>query len=128
MKNISFTPQAYADYLEWLKTDIKMNNNEFIAKIIEKIKEEQPEKIILFGSYAYGSPGNESDIDLFVIKNLPANEIREFRLKLKMWDIIKKWNIPVDIIVDNQERMNQRIKDGDMFYQEILSKGNIIYA
>lgn len=107
-----------------------MNNNEFIAKIIEKIKEEQPEKIILFGSYAYGNPGNESDIDLFVIKNLPANEIREFRLKLKLklWDIIKKWNIPVDIIVDNQDRMNQRIKDGDMFYQEILSKGNIIYA
>lgn len=107
-----------------------MDNNEFIAKIIERIKEEQPEKIILFGSHAYGNPGNESDIDLVVIKNLPTNEIREFRLnlKLKLWDLIKKWNIPVDIIVDNQERINQRIKDGDMFYKEILSKGNVIYA
>lgn len=107
-----------------------MDNKEYIAKIIERIKEEQPEKIILFGSHAYGNPGNDSDIDLVVIKNLPTNEIREFRLnlKLKLWDLIKKWNIPVDIIVDNQERINQRIKDGDMFYKEILSKGNVIYA
>lgn len=107
-----------------------MDNSEYIAKIIERIKEEQPEKIILFGSQAYGKPGSDSDIDLFVIKNLPANEIREFRLnlKLKLWDLIKKWNTPVDIIVDNQDRMNQRIKDGDMFYQEILSKGNVVYA
>lgn len=107
-----------------------MDRNEYISKIVERIKEEQPEKIILFGSYAYGKPDNESDIDLFVIKNISANEIRDFRLnlKLKLWDLVKKWNIPVDIIVDNQERMNQRINEGDMFYKEILSKGNIIYA
>jgi len=45
-----------------------------------------------------------------------------------LWDLIKKWNIPVDIIVDNQYRIDQRIKDGDMFYKEILSKGNVVYA
>ena len=107
-----------------------MDRNEYISKIVERIKEEQPEKIILFGSYAYGRPDNESDIDLFVVKNISANEIRDFRLnlKLKLWDLVKKWNIPVDIIVDNQERMNQRINEGDMFYKEILSKGNVIYA
>jgi len=107
-----------------------MERSEYISKIVERIKEEQPEKIILFGSYAYGRPDNESDIDLFVIKNISTNEIRDFRLnlKLKLWDLVKKWNIPVDIIVDNQERMNQRINDGDMFYKEILSKGNVIYA
>jgi|AntRauTorcE11898_2_1112593.scaffolds.fasta_scaffold05334_6 predicted nucleotidyltransferase len=107
-----------------------MDKKEYIERIVERIKEEQPEKIILFGSHAYGHPDEESDIDLIVIKNLPAKELREFRLKLKLklWDLIKQWNIPVDIIVDNQERMNQRINDGDMFYKEILSKGNVIYA
>jgi len=107
-----------------------LDNKEYISKIVELIIEEQPEKIILFGSHAYGNPDKHSDIDLFVIKNLPTNEIREFRLnlKLKLWDLIKEWNIPVDIIVDNQVRMNQRIKDGDMFYQEVLDKGNVIYA
>lgn len=107
-----------------------MDNNEYIARIVGRIKEEQPEKIILFGSCAYGNPDKESDIDLLVIKDLPIHEIREFRLnlKLKLWDLIKESNIPVDIIVDNQARMNQRIKDGDMFYQEVLTKGNVIYA
>jgi len=96
-----------------------MDKNEYISQIVERIKQEKPEKIILFGSYAYGNPDKESDIDLFVIKNISPNEIRDFRLnlKLKLWDLIKKWNIPIDIIVDNQERMNQRIKEGDMFYK-----------
>jgi uncharacterized protein len=107
-----------------------MDKDNYITQIVERIKQEQPEKIILFGSYAYGNPDIESDIDLFIIKNLNTKELRDFRinLKLKLWDLIKKWNIPVDIIVDNQERINQRIADGDMFYKEIFSKGNIIYA
>jgi predicted nucleotidyltransferase len=107
-----------------------MDKNEYISKIVERIKEEHPEKIILFGSYAYGEPDSESDIDLFILKNISASEVRDFRLKLKLklWDLVKKWNIPVDIIVDNQERMNQRINEGDMFYKEILNKGNVIYA
>lgn len=107
-----------------------MDKDIFIAQIVEKVKQENPEKIVLFGSYAYGNPDQESDIDLFIVKDLKTNELRDFRvkLKLKLWDIIKQWNIPVDIIVDNQERIDQRIADGDMFYKEIFSKGNIVYA
>ena len=69
-----------------------MDKNEYISQIVERIKQEKPEKIILFGSYAYGNPDKESDIDLFVIKNIFPNEIRDFRLnlKLKLWDLIKK--------------------------------------
>ncbi len=103
-------------------------------KILVEIKEALlsfgVDEVILFGSYAYGKPDNESDIDLLIIKDIATSDIRDFRLsiKLKLWDIITKWNIPIDIIVDNQERIKQRIKDGDMFYNEILTKGNIIYA
>lgn len=101
-----------------------------IKQIVDSVKTENPERIILFGSYAYGNPDDESDIDLLVIKNLEVGELRDFRikLKLKLWNLITKWNIPVDIIVDNQERIDQRIADGDMFYKEILSKGNVVYA
>ena len=107
-----------------------MYKNDYISLIIEKIKEEQPDKIILFGSYAYGKPEKESDIDLLVIKDIASKDIRNFRiaLKMKLWELIKKWNIPIDIIVDNQERIDQRISDGDLFYKEILTKGNVIYA
>ena len=107
-----------------------MIQNEYIALIVEEIKKVQPEKIILFGSHAYGNPAKGSDVDILVIKNLTIAEIRDFRLniKMKLWDLITKWKIPIDIIVDNQERINQRIADGDMFYKEILTKGNVVYA
>lgn len=107
-----------------------MKNQEYISLIVEKIKQENPEKIILFGSYAYGNPGKDSDIDILVIKNIDESKIRDFRIKLKtlLWDIITKEKIPVDILVDNLERINQRISDGDLFYREIMSKGNVIYA
>ncbi|GAI04716.1 unnamed protein product [marine sediment metagenome] len=107
-----------------------MISSNYISLIVEKIKQEKPEKIILFGSYAYGNPGKESDIDILVIKNIEESKIRDFRVKLKilLWDIITKENVPVDILVDNQERINQRIIDGDMFYREIMMKGNVVYA
>ncbi|NOY89168.1 MAG: nucleotidyltransferase domain-containing protein [FCB group bacterium] len=101
-----------------------------LSEIKEALKSFDVEKIILFGSFAYGNPDDESDIDLLLIKDIPADNIRDFRLKVKLelWDIIAKWKIPIDIIVDNNIRIKQRIKDGDMFYSEILTKGNTIYA
>jgi len=38
-------------------------------EIVERLKSLDPDKIILFGSYAYGTPTEESDIDLFLVKN-----------------------------------------------------------
>jgi len=89
------------------------------------------EKIILFGSFAYGVPNIDSDIDLLVIKkNLPESETRNFRLKLKkaLWLKIGRYNLPFDLLVDNEERIKKRIEMGDLFYKEIYSKGKVIYA
>jgi len=107
-----------------------MNYQKYIPLLVEELKKASPEKIILFGSCAYGTPDEESDIDLLIIKDIAPSELREFRvtLKLSLWNLIKNWNIPVDIIVDSQERINQRIVEGDQFYKEILTKGNVIYA
>ena len=107
-----------------------MNKETYIPLIVEELKKAEPEKIILFGSYAYGEPNSNSDIDVFVVKDIDASLVRDYRidLKLRLWEIIKKWNIPVDIIVDSQERINQRIKEGDQFYKEIFTKGSILYA
>ena len=47
----------------------KMNGKEVVNRIVEKIKMQyQPEKIILFGSYAWGNPTKDSDIDLLIVK------------------------------------------------------------
>ncbi len=107
-----------------------MNHQQHIPHIVNELKKASPEKIILFGSYAYGTPNNDSDIDILVIKNIGESEVRNFRvdLRMKLWDIIKKWNIPIDIIVDSQQRIDERIESGDQFYKEIFTKGNILYG
>ena len=48
--------------------------NTLKVEIVEHLKPLQPEKVLLFGSFAYGKPNEESDIDLFIIKNLPKEE------------------------------------------------------
>ncbi|MCF8360481.1 MAG: nucleotidyltransferase domain-containing protein [Prolixibacteraceae bacterium] len=107
-----------------------MNYQQYIPLIVEELKKAEPEKIILFGSYAYGEPTDDSDIDLMVIKDLPINKIREYRLRLKkaLWNLFQDKNFEFDLLVDNEERIQQRIALGDHFYKEIITKGKILYA
>jgi predicted nucleotidyltransferase len=107
-----------------------METENILSEIIAILKQYGIEKIILFGSYAYGIPNENSDIDLLVIKDIPANETRDFRIKLKkaLWMKFGKLNCSFDILVDNEKRINERIAMGDLFYKEIYSKGKTIYA
>jgi len=107
-----------------------MTTDNILSEITATLKQYGIEKIILFGSYAYGTPNKDSDIDLLVIKNIPENETRDFRIKLKkaLWLKLGKLNYSFDILVDNEQRIQKRIEMGDLFYKEIYSKGKIIYA
>lgn len=107
-----------------------MLNAELKNEIVKYLIPFKPEKVILFGSYAYGVPTIESDIDLLIIKNLPVNEIKEYRLKVKklLWQKFSEKNIYFDVLVDNEIRISERINIGDLFYQEIYKNGQLIYA
>jgi uncharacterized protein len=90
----------------------------------------RPDKIILFGSYGYGNPDSESDIDILVIKDIPEKDVRKFRLKIKkvLWEEFNSQDIYFDVVVDSEKRVRNRIVLGDLFYEEIFTKGEIIYA
>ena len=90
----------------------------------------RPDKIILFGSYGYGKPDSESDIDILVIKDIPECDVRKFRLKIKkvLWEQFKDQDVYFDVVVDSEERILKRIGFGDLYYEEIFTKGEIIYA
>ncbi|MBA4408520.1 MAG: nucleotidyltransferase domain-containing protein [Odoribacter sp.] len=107
-----------------------MTTENILSEITATLKQYGIEKIILFGSYAYGTPNKDSDIDLLVIKDIPENETRDFRIKLKkaLWLKLGKLNYSFDILVDNEQRIQKRIEMGDLFYKEIYSKGKTIYA
>jgi len=107
-----------------------MVTNSVIQQLVERIKQFDPEKIILFGSYAYGTPSENSDVDLFVVKNIDLKDIRQTRIEIRrsLFRIRYDNKIEVDLLVDNENNINHRINIGDKFYEEITTKGKILYA
>lgn len=108
-----------------------MFSEELINILSDKIQTNvKPDKIILFGSYANGLQHEESDIDLFIIKDVKKEKVRDLKLSIKkaIRNIVIKNKIDVDILLDSQKRINQRIRLGDLFLKEIIEKGKIIYA
>lgn len=86
-------------------------------------REFQPQKIVLFGSYAYGSPTGDSDVDLLVIMPFDRKQGRkslEIRRRIPA-------GFPLDLIVRTPEFIAQRLAWGDCFTQEILTKGKVLY-
>ena len=83
----------------------------------------KPEKIILFGSYAYGQPTEDSDVDILVI--MPF-EGRNPEKATEIW-MATKPKFPIDIMVRKPAELKKRLKMGDFFLREITEKGKVLY-
>jgi predicted nucleotidyltransferase len=107
-----------------------MENELLMNEIATILKQQGVEKLILFGSFAWGNPTNESDVDLLAIKNIPEEKTRDFRIRLKeaLWLKLGQQNRAFDIVVDSESRIMNRIEMGDLFYKEIYTKGRVLYA
>jgi len=101
---------------------------QYIKDLCEQIvRAADPQKIILFGSYAYGKPTEDSDIDLLVVmpvKGHPAYKAAEIRTKIR--EKIET-SMALDLLVRSPEFVAERIKLDDMFMREITEHGKVIY-
>ena len=89
----------------------------------EIAREFHPRRIILFGSYAYGKPTRDSDVDLLVImphKGRGADKASEIRLRVRA-------PFPMDLMVRTPQKIRQRLAWGDCFIAEIMEKGKVLY-
>jgi predicted nucleotidyltransferase len=82
----------------------------------------QPDKIILFGSYAYGKPHNESDVDLLVIMRTKNAIDQAIRIKTAF-----KRLFSLDLIVRTPFQIERGLKDCNWFLREIVEKGKVLY-
>lgn len=99
---------------------------EIIFNAIARIKKEYcPEKIILFGSYAYGKPNKDSDIDLFIIKETRKKRIERFCDVSRLLRDIK--GISIQPVVFTRDELSKRLDLEDDFVKEILAKGEVLY-
>ena len=85
-------------------------------------EEFHPDKIILFGSYAYGTPHADSDVDLLVVMPARSQLRAAFRI-----DVTCEPCFPLDIIVRTPENMRWRLEEGDSFLLEIVLRGKVLY-
>ncbi|MBI4050382.1 MAG: nucleotidyltransferase domain-containing protein [Candidatus Doudnabacteria bacterium] len=103
-----------------------MSNQEKIDKVVKKIiKNFSPEKIILFGSYAWGKPAKDSDVDLFVIQR---SSERRLDRNVKIRRAIFPAGIAVDVISYTPDEVQTRLQKGDFFIKRILTKGKLLYG
>ena len=107
------------------KVDIDTLRNEIVARL----KKLDPRKIILFGSYASGTASDESDIDLFLIKDdllMHAVTSYEVEAMKSLQDLVARYQIGFDVLAAPTEAVYAR---EDYFYKvEILQKGKVLYA
>lgn len=104
-----------------LKVSVGKSLRPAIQKIVQELK---PEKIVLFGSYAYGTPNPHSDVDLLVVMKTNAS------LKDRSWAVSRLLlprPFPVDILVKTPKEVEKALETGDFFLKEILTRGKVLY-
>ncbi|UCD85486.1 MAG: nucleotidyltransferase domain-containing protein [Deltaproteobacteria bacterium] len=101
-----------------------------LGKIVEVIREEYaPDKIILFGSYGYGAPTEESDIDLLIIRETDKPFHKRWAEVCHIISEIRKGKgIAFSPFVVTPQELQERLEIGDQFFEEIVNKGEVLYA
>jgi predicted nucleotidyltransferase len=91
----------------------------FAHQVAERFR---PEKIILFGSYAYGTPHADSDVDILVVMPARSQHTQAVRIR---WEIPAPF--PMDLLVRTPQNLQWRLEEGESFHTEIVTKGKVLY-
>ena len=99
---------------------------EILTEIVRRIVTAlHPEKVVLFGSYAYGTPSDHSDVDLLVMLETDARAADRY---LAVSRLIRSRPFPLDIVVKTPDEITQALVKGNSFICEIVTHGRILYA
>ena len=112
-------------FREWHDTfSSRTKRMAYIRKLCRRIAEAyHPEKIILFGSHAYGTPTPDSDVDLLIVMKFEGRPIEQTLKIHRELDIVT----PVDLLVYAPEEIAWRLEDGDMFVVDVMRRGKVMY-
>ena len=100
--------------------DVQAQIKSLCKQIVDSFR---PQKIILFGSYAYGIPTPNSDIDLLVVMPFEGR-VHEQAVKIRK-DL--NTTMPLDLLVRTPEQVQERVDMEDFFMREIVEQGKVLY-
>ncbi len=113
-------------------TEMK-DNRKYLPEIIRNIKQINPYKIILFGSYASGVFSEDSDLDLVVVldspeiaKNYDEKMKNKLLVRRKIYELSRK--VPVDLVVYTKGEYDIIAESGHSFYHEIKKTGEVLFV
>jgi predicted nucleotidyltransferase len=114
------TPARYVQPYRYPSPNIPLSAiRRFARQIAERF---HPEKIILFGSYAYGQPHEESDVDLLVVMPTYDEIAQAIRIRREC-----ERPFALDLIVKTPKRLERALKQENWFLREVVSKGKVLY-
>jgi len=106
-------------------TQVKQVDDSLFQEVVKRIVQNfNPQKIILFGSYAYGKPHERSDLDILVVmdSNLPR-----YKRSVLIYRVLADLLIPMDILVYTPQEIEAWKDVPQAFITSILKKGKVIY-
>ena len=94
----------------------------YLKLLVEKFN---PDQIVLFGSYAYGNPTRDSDVDLLIVKKTEKSPREEATAIRKAFQPLRHSvaNLAFDIMVRDPEDLRERITKGGAFHSAIIRNG-----
>ncbi len=101
--------------------DVQAHIQKLCKQIVDAFR---PKKVILFGSYAYGTPNFNSDIDLLVVMPFEGR-VHDQAVKIRRG---LDASMPVDLLVRTPEQVRRRVEMNDFFMREIVEQGKVLYA
>ena len=89
------------------------------------VREFAPLQVILFGSYAYGTPTEYSDVDLLVVMDIPKSEFTRKAIEIRQRI---PYHFGMDLFVRSPEEIAYRVSYNDWFLREITEKGELLHG
>lgn len=101
--------------------------DDLLREIVQKIVTAfNPQKVILFGSRAYGKPAPDSDVDLLIVTN--ALKTRSFfERRRAVSDLFPHRRFALDVIVCTPAELEQLVKQGPAFFRQVVTQGKVLY-
>ena len=111
---------------------IESNNNQHINDIMTILSKINLYRVILFGSYAFGTADDESDIDLLIVlddNTIPKNYEEWLEMKMKVRRLLRGINneVAIDLLVYTKPQYEMIKQEMNSFQKEIHETGKILY-
>ena len=118
-------PQIREDVLRDPRYPVHKIADQLLPYLQVLVEQFQPEQVILFGSYAYGEPTQDSDVDLLVVKSIREGRVKDkVAIRRAWWPLlVGKSPLPFDILLETPEEYADSRSQQSGYHAEILRKG-----